>query len=150
MLLRVALIGVICVLTGCGPSVGEVSGVVTFEGQPVPGGLITFRPGDSSQNSVAYELERDGRFKVELPIGEVSVCIDNRQFEPQPALQPAVPPGLSLPPEVVKSMQESTKESARVSDRWMKLPEKYYAIETSGIKFTVQGGAQEENIQFTK
>jgi hypothetical protein len=129
---------------------GEVSGVATFEGKPIPGGLLTFRPADPSQNSVAYELDRDGKFKVELPAGEVGVCIDNREFEPRPAMQPAIPPGMSLPPEVIKAMQAGTKESARVSDRWVKLPEKYYEMETSGIKFEVKGGKQEETIEFKK
>ena len=98
-------------------------------------------------NSVAYVLERDGKFKVTLPVGEVRVCIDNREFEPRPAVMPALAqgpalaPGLNLHPEVSKAIQESS----RVSDRWVKLPPRYYDLETSDLKFEVKGGEQTQN-----
>ena len=140
-----------CILlcfVGCGPRTGVVSGEVTYKGKPVPGGLLTFRPSDPSHNSVSYELDRDGKYSLELPVGEAIICIDNREFEPRPATAPAIPPGMSLPAEVVKSMQASSKESAKVSDRWVKLPEKYYQVETSDLKITVKGGPQTEVIEF--
>ena len=138
------------VFFGCGQRTGEVSGVATFEGKPVPGGLLTFRHADPSHNSIAIELPRDGTFKVELPVGDVSISIDNREFEPKPATLPALPPGMNLPPDVIKGMQASAKESSKVSDRWVKLPEKYYEMETSGLKIIVKGGKQEETIEFKK
>lgn len=139
---------VVLSLVGCGPRTGVVSGEVTYKGKPIPGGLLTFRPADQSQNSATYELGRDGKFTLELPVGEAAICIDNREFEPRPATAPAIPPGMNLPPEVVKSMQASSKESSKVSDRWVKLPEKYYQIETSDLKITVKGGQQTEVIEF--
>ena len=51
-------------------------------------------------------------------------------------------------PNVLKRMQASTKESSKVSDRWVKLPEKYYQIETSGLKIVVKGGEHTETIEF--
>ncbi len=137
-------------LVGCGPSTGVITGEVTYKGKPVPGGLLTFRPVDESQNSASYELARDGKFKIELPVGETLICIDNREFEPRPATSPAIPPGMNLPAEVLKSMQASSKESTKVSDRWVKLPEKYYQIETSDLKITVKGGQQSEVLEFTE
>jgi hypothetical protein len=139
--------GLVC-LVGCGPSIGVVSGEVTYKGKPVPGGLLTFRPADPAQNSATYELDRDGKFKIELPVGEAIICIDNREFEPRPATVPALPPGMNLPPDVIKNMQASSKESSKVSDRWVKLPEKYYQTETSDLKITVKGGEQSEVIEF--
>ena len=141
---------VLVYLVGCGPRTGVVSGEVVYKGKPVPGGLLTFRPVDESQNSASYELAKDGKFKIELPVGEMQICIDNREFEPRPATLPAMPPGMSLPPDVLKSMQASSKESSKVSDRWVKLPEKYYDIGTSGLKITVKGGEQTETIEFTE
>jgi len=47
-------------------------------------------------------------------------------------------------------MQASSKESSKVSDRWVKLPEKYYQIETSDLKITVKGGEQSEVLEFTE
>ncbi len=133
---------------GCGRRTGEISGEATYNGKPIPGGLLTFRPADESENSVSYELGRDGKFKVELPVGETSICIDNREFEPRPATSPATPPGMNLPPDVLKGMQASSKESSKLSDRWVKLPERYYQIETSKLKITVKGGKQTETIEF--
>ncbi len=138
---------VLC-LAGCSPRTGEVSGEVTFKGNPIPGGILTFRPADESQNSVSYELGRDGKFKVTLPVGDALICIDNREFEPRPATLPAIPPGMNLPPEVIKGMQASSKESSKVSDRWVKLPEKYYQMETANMKIAVKGGKQTETIEF--
>ena len=142
-----AACALVCVV-GCGPRTGVVTGEVTYKGKPIPGGLLTFRPVDPAHNSAAYELDRDGKFKIELPVGEALICIDNREFEPRPATAPAIPPGMNLPPDVLKSMQASTKESSKVSDRWVKLPEKYYQIETSELKINVKGGEQTEVIEF--
>lgn len=142
-----AACALVCVV-GCGPHTGVVSGEATYKGKPIPGGLLTFRPVDPAQNSASYELDRDGKFKVELPVGEALICIDNREFEPRPATAPAIPPGMNLPPDVLKSMQASTKESSKVSDRWVKLPEKYYQLETSELKIKVKGGEQTEVIEF--
>lgn len=136
------------ILAGCGTRTGEVSGEIVFKGKPVPGGIVTFRPADESHNSVSYELGRDGKFKVELPVGEALISIDNREFEPRPATVAAIPPGVNLPADVVKGMQSSSKESSKVSDRWVKLPERYYQVETSNIKITVKGGKQSETIEF--
>ena len=138
------------VIVGCGPRMGEVTGEVTFKGKPIPGGIVTFRPADESQNSVAYELGRDGKYKVELPVGDVLICIDNREFEPHPATVPAIPPGMNLPQDVIKGMQASSKESSKVSDRWVKLPQRYYQIDTSGLKISVKGGKQTETIEFNE
>jgi hypothetical protein len=147
---KVLVLGALATFVGCGPRMGEVSGVAMFEGKPIPGGLLTFRHSDPSHNSVTYELPREGTFKVEIPVGDVSICIENREFEPKPATMPAIPPGMNLPPEVIKSMQASSKESSKVSDRWVKLPEKYYDMETSGLKILVKGGKQQETIEFKK
>ena len=132
---------------GCGPRFGEVSGEVTYKGKPIPGGMVTFRPNEESMNSVTYVLEGDGKFKVQLPVGNVKVCLDNREFEPRPATMQAMAPGLNLPPEVAKSMQASSKESSRVSDRWVKIPSKYYELESTDLTFKVKGGKQSEKIE---
>ncbi|MEQ1829784.1 MAG: hypothetical protein ABL921_27730 [Pirellula sp.] len=134
--------------SGCGPRMGTISGEATYKGKAIPGGLLTFRPKDNSFNSVTYELGRDGKFNLEIPAGEATICIDNREFEPRPPTMPAIPPGMNLPPDVVKGMQASSKETSKVSDRWVKLPEKYYQLETSDLKVEIKGGAQTLNVEF--
>jgi hypothetical protein len=54
------------------------------------------------------ELGRDGKFKIDLPVGEVMVGVDNREFEPMPATGPAKLPGENLPEDVRKAWGASS------------------------------------------
>lgn len=145
---------------GCGgPGEGAVSGQVLFDGKPLPGGRLTFRPGDPRQNAVSAEIDERGNFQAVLPAGEVSICIDNRELEPPPRLIAAVPPGLS--PEFQKALASSkvsrieppTPAAAaqeQPAGRYVKIPERYYTIEDSQLKFTVAPGEQRQNIELKK
>ena len=81
------------------PKVGHVTGRVLYRGAPVPAGWVQFRPADPARNAVSAELDADGNFSADLPAGEVTVAIDNREWEPQPAGIPSLPPGIPLSPE---------------------------------------------------
>jgi hypothetical protein len=68
-------------LAGCneGPVVGEVSGKVTYRGQPVSEGRVSFTHVEAGYGADAL-LESDGTFVVEtaeggLPVGEYRVAI---------------------------------------------------------------------------
>lgn len=147
MRMWLVLVGLVGLSIGCGPRTGVVSGEVTYNGQAVPGGILTFRPAAEGANSVPYVLERDGMFRVELPVGEVRVCIDNQEFAPRPAVTAPRLPGMNLPPDVMQGLQEGARSSSIPSDRWVKIPEKYYQLETSDIQLMVQGGEQVLNIE---
>src|SRR5918993_690853 len=88
---RLGLLILLPVLAGCGQKLGQVSGKVTYKGQPVPAGWVTFRPADPALNAVPVELTEDGTFLVELPAGEVTVTVDNREWEPRPAAAGGIP-----------------------------------------------------------
>jgi hypothetical protein len=153
------------VAIGCSAGTGKVSGQVTYKGKPVPGGLITFRPADSRQNAVTAELDAEGKYSILLPAGEVAVLIDNRELEPQPSWGPvAPPPGLPVDlarklggkakapdgpaPEVDESKTADAPPTRR-SGRYVKIPDKYYEAETSGLMFTVKGKDQTQNFDLT-
>src|SRR5262245_31436662 len=161
--LRPALVLLLPVVAGCAPAIGKVTGKVTYNGQPVPGGFVTFRPADARQNSITATLEPDGRFPtIEIPAGEVMVTIDNRELEPRSGI-PSLPPGLPLSPEMRaklgsgKSAPTPPPEGAprigederRPSGRYLPIPVKYYDAETSGLKFTIKGGEQTLDIVLT-
>ena len=151
------------VLAGCAPGKGKVSGQVTYKGKAVPGGLVTFRPADGQHNSVTVPLDADGRFPaVELPAGEVLVSIDNRELEPRPTFSGGVPPGVPLSPEAQAKLgkakpappapaadgpPQTGEDVRRPTGRYVPIPEKYYDAETSGLKITVKGGDQVENLE---
>ncbi|GAB5515598.1 carboxypeptidase-like regulatory domain-containing protein [Rhodopirellula baltica] len=62
----ILLIGLLCTLSGCGPSgpeTGEVSGVVSMGGNPVPGASITFYPVAGRQSF--GKTDQDGRYTLE-------------------------------------------------------------------------------------
>ena len=66
------------------------------------------------------------------------------------------PPGVTVTPPR-NMMQEKMKErgipattGTKPAGTYMAIPDKYYSPETSGLQFTVQGGAQTFNIELTK
>ncbi|HVK11264.1 MAG TPA: hypothetical protein VM597_21015 [Gemmataceae bacterium] len=162
---RVAAVTVFVLAAGCGPGTGKVSGKVSYLGKPVPAGRITFRPADPRQNAVSAELDAEGNFPaVTLPTGEVTVSIDNREFEPTPPMGPSVPANIPLPPEVARKLgQKATAPApqvdpnttadppptARPRGKYLKIPEKYYDAASSGLKFEVTGGDQTKNFELT-
>jgi len=152
------------VLAGCASGTGKVSGKVTYKGQPVRGGLILFRPADPALNAVTVELDAEGGYSAVLPTGDVTVSIDNRDLEPKPVFGGGVPANIPLPPEVRAKLGkakaatpapppdkpvESADAPRRPSGRYVPIPEKYYMLETSGLKFTVNGKGQTQDFELT-
>jgi hypothetical protein len=146
------------ILAGCSPRTGHVTGKVTYNGNPVPAGWIQFRPADPAQNSVTVELKEDGSFEVDLPAGEVTVTIDNREWEPRAAgAIPSIPAGIPLSPEAraqvaasaAAAKKENEGKAGGRSGKYVRLPEKYLDTASSPLKFTVKGGDQTENLTLT-
>jgi hypothetical protein len=157
---RFGLVLLIPVVAGCEAGQGQVSGRVLFDGKPLPGGRLTFRPADPRQNSVSAELDPGGNYQVVLPAGEVQVCVDNRELEPRGAAIGAVTPD-ALSPEMKALLggtktdkspppkaQEGTAE--RPAGRYVPIPERYYDLETAGLRFTVKRGEQKHDLILSK
>jgi hypothetical protein len=151
---RLGLLLLLPVVTGCGPGQGKVSGRVLYNGAPLPGGRVTFRPADPRQNSVSAELDEQGNYEVVLPAGEVEVSVDNRELEPSGLLGGPLPPG--LPPDVRKALggagtdKPGPKSPVKPSRRYVRIPDRYYITETSGLRFTVERGEQRHDIGLKK
>jgi hypothetical protein len=101
---------------GCGasgPPTGSVSGKVTYKGQPLTTGVVTFL-NEKTGSGASGDLDGSGRYHIVLVrTGEYKVAVYRRP--------PA--PG------------ERIVGSARLS-----IPEKYQAPETSGLTATVKEG----------
>jgi hypothetical protein len=144
--------------SGCGgPGQGKVTGQVRFDGKPLPGGRVTFRPADARQNSVSAELDEQGNYEVVLPAGEVKVSVDNSELErPPPMVGGVVPPGIS--PEAAKALGPARpakpppvgEGGGRRAGRYVPIPERYYMVESSDLKFTVKRGEQKQDLELTK
>lgn len=84
-ILHSVLVAALLGLVGCGhdgPEMGQVSGVVTYKGKPVPVGTITFIPEIESLPVAYAEIQPDGAYRAAtkeygagVPIGKHRVMI---------------------------------------------------------------------------
>jgi hypothetical protein len=144
ILLSLPLVG------GCGSSEGKLSGQVLYQGKPLPGGRLTFRPADPRLNSVSVPISAEGTYEATLPVGDVTICVDNRELQPasRPPGEKRLPPGVKLPPpDKTDEAPPPRNEPSRTAGTYVPIPEKYYEAENSGLKHTVKGGAETHNIE---
>lgn len=85
--LRPALAAALLAAAGCGGPVGTVTGDVSYEGEPVKRGYITFTPADGKGPAVAAEIA-GGRFKLEnVAPGPKVVLVEAGGEGPSPSVQ---------------------------------------------------------------
>ena len=69
------LLVILVVLAGCGGgSIGEVSGTVKVDGEPLKTGAILFVPADGKTQTAGGNIE-DGRYSVKVPVTVMKVSI---------------------------------------------------------------------------
>jgi hypothetical protein len=154
---QVAVLGLLSAVVGCGPGQGHLSGRVLFDGKPLPGGIVRFAPADGRSANVSAEIDEAGNFTpVVLPVGEVIVSVDNRKYAPPPPRGGPItlPAGLSAEARGKMSgggPRPPTDASAeRRSSRYVEIPARYYAAETSDLRLTIQSGDQQRDVLLTK
>ncbi len=156
--LIMSLLALLPVVAGCGIGQGRVSGKVLYNGAPLPGAQIMFRPADPTQNAVSTRADAEGHYEAVLPVGEVKVSVDNRDQAPHKKVSSVLPPG--LPPEVTQKLKgsgQSEPAAPKSGDNnpdkpavhYIPIPSNYYDIEKSGLGFRVEGGAgaQEHDLE---
>ena len=127
-------------VAGCGKSASSVSGKVSYKGQPVKGGVVTFLGANSWTGNSA--ISEDGSYSIaQVPKGKVQITVDTRALKPNPmaAKMPGPPPGTYNP-----NAQNGTTPSA---DRYVAIPDKYADKDQSGLSFESQGGKQTFDIK---
>lgn len=125
---------------GCGDSSStmqqaEVSGTVSYQGRPLPGGMISFLSERGFQNSAV--ISPDGHFRIKAAVGRSKVTIDNRMLSKQ---QKSTGPRL-------KNRPDSAEASPTVEGTYVPLPEKYLSADESGLTYDVQKGTQTHDFQ---
>jgi hypothetical protein len=153
-------------LTGCGVPSAKVSGQVVYQdkGQEkaLPGGTVTFRPVDTTINPVTAEIGADGNYEAMVPAVEVKISVDNRGLKNPDASPVGVTSG---PPQKVKGMPKGIpvgppKDNDAAKDKdipaistqkpsgtYVRIPDKYYNTETSGLSLKVTKGSQTHKIE---
>jgi hypothetical protein len=119
--------------SGCGgPAIGQVSGKVTFRGQPVTEGKVTFLP-QGAGNPAEADLQSDGSYRVQtidggLVVGDYLVLIN------PPVVLVDTDPGKSPPSPMEKPVKN--------------IPARYRNQGTP-LKVTVQPGANTFDFDLT-
>jgi hypothetical protein len=126
--LRVAWLGSLLMLAGCdqGPPVGEVTGKVTFQGQPVREGRVSFSHAEAGYGADAL-LESDGTFDVITDEGGLLLG-DYR---------------VSVSPLVVMDSSDPNTPPVGVEKPARDIPKKYRDEATSGFTASVVEGKNE-------
>jgi hypothetical protein len=148
-------------LAGCGAGKGKVSGLVRFNGAPLPGGMVTFQPANPKFNAVTALIDENGHYEATLPVGEVQISVDNRDLEPRSKSAGGLPPGLpasaqkqlgQAKPAKTPPPADNSNNSAQVkqSGKYVRIPQRYYQIETSKLQFTVEPGDHPHDIDLTR
>jgi len=122
----------VAVLSGCsGEVLGPVTGLVTCDGQPVPGAVVIFRNDKLGVHMLAPAND-EGVYEVDmakgrgLPLGEYAVCVS--------------PPIQDHPLGPISERPSSI-------DKYPNIPTRYRDIKTSGLKLKVEATRNQLNIE---
>jgi hypothetical protein len=144
-------------LAGCGNTT-TVKGQVLLDGQPLPGGILSFVPAAGNPgNLMTATIQEDGSFVMtDAPIGPVAVSIANAHLKPEDPQEKArrdrgeAPGGRRLArywlrPKAIEQIAQQA--DAPKIGRFVELPVKYYNPATSGITVKVKRGGDPVRIE---
>jgi hypothetical protein len=151
---RLLLLALLGAAAGCNRGEGIVSGRVLLDGVPLPGGTVAVFSVSNPNERAFVQLDESGAFSFKIPAGEVMIGVDNRALESKPPPPPIARPiprgvsaemreklGLNKPRESPPSPAGPTQPG-----RYVAIPAKYYAPESSGLGFTVPSGSSVHDI----
>jgi hypothetical protein len=134
---RRALFGLVAVAlaltaAGCGKAVGNISGKVTYQGQPLPGGYVNFSCEGDTPTVKTSMIQPDGGYSIlAMPVGEAKITVQGVLGPQGPGSQAG--PGGTQPP-----------SGAR---KTVYVPPQYSTTEKSGLTYTVVSGSQTHPIE---
>jgi hypothetical protein len=158
----------LALVLGCGSKKtagAKISGHVTYNGNAVPGGTITFH---SEAGVYSAAIENDGAYSaVDLPPGEMVVTVDTEELNPEKKPPPTydaktVGPGSGMAakygkaaPKTVAPKGASKSEASPAPPgtgpaergQYVKIPRNYADKAKSPLKVTLQSGTQSENFE---
>lgn len=89
-------------------------------------------------------IDEKGNYKIEAPVGDVAVSVDNRMLGGAPtgrrgkAGGPAKKPGLKRP---------GSEAAQAVKGHYVPIPTKYYSSDTSGLEYKINSGSNQIEIK---
>jgi len=157
---RFALGLVLCVglLAGCSPSSSvpsRISGSVTYKGQPVTAGLVTFH----SENMGSYKapLAPDGTYQAsDLPLGNMVVTVETESANPDKKAPDYAGGGKAgkmyeerLAAEKKSSMGSPMGPGGPPPGKYTKIPAKYSNSKSSPLTVTLTAGRNVKDFDLT-
>src|SRR5207237_2828294 len=138
-------------VAGCGGGVGEITGQVTYNGEPIPVGRITFLSETGNQEVITAYIIR-GKYAVpRCPTGPAKITVESLQ-PPSPEVLKGTKESLALPgmggknPAGGMKAPEIPAEMKQLADgpplKHLQIPRDYANPETSHLTYDVRRGAQ--------
>jgi hypothetical protein len=116
--------GAVLLFSGCGGT-GYITGTVSLDGTPLPGGLVTVY--DSEQQNFSGMIQRDGTYTVaNIPLGPAQVVVQTVPALPS-VINPKNPPREPFGP-------------------YVPIPERYKDKNKSGFSFEIKKGRQDVDL----
>jgi hypothetical protein len=127
-------------LVGCGAQTGNLSGKVTYKGNPVKGGTVIFMTADTTK-VVRANIEDNGNYSAKgLPVGEMIILVESAWTPPKiPGGAKTAPPAGQKPPEGHPEAKAGAKGSTLI-------PARYSDPKQTDLKVTVKGGDQQHDV----
>lgn len=126
------LVAFLTAATGCGSEgVGEAKGTVTYNGKPLPAGLVVFTNEADTRMASAY-LKPDGTYHAtQVPAGAVRVTVKTDEFKNQ------------IDERTVKALQKKgvpivMPDPGDKGTKYVPIPAKYGDRNQSGLKYEVE------------
>ena len=128
----------------------QISGVVKYKGQPLPGGTLVFH--DSEGKAYSAPIQQDGKYDLtDVPVGEMKVTVETESLNPantQPTYggQRAAKMGMAdyNPPGAPPRPGTEEKKA-----QYVKIPEKYNNVNSSGLTATLKKGKNSKDFDLT-
>jgi hypothetical protein len=151
---------ILVIVAGCrhNPTPANVSGTITYRGQPVTAGSVAFYPEEGGMFS--YSIGNDGSYSGwGLPAGELVVTVETESINPNPKGRPKATYGGKDKKrkggnpneymEKMKAMGKAPDVSATTTGAYVRIPAKYAEKNKSPLRATLEKGTNVVNFELT-
>jgi hypothetical protein len=138
---------------GCGGSKVNISGKVSYKGEPLKGGNVTFSS-TAGKGDVSSRIAEDGTYTVEkCPTGPVIILVETESLKPDFSSGPiaakggmVAPPTYSAPSGQGNVGNYTPPQREDLSKRYVAIPLEYGDPAQAKIKYEVKSGETTKNI----
>ena len=141
---------------GCGKSAGKVSGKVTKNGSPLPGGFVLYESADGKVKLSGQIKPEDGSYTIpNVPVGEGKFGVDNSSLQQGGTgggMPMGMPGGMPAGADAMKNLPkgqgppEEIKAQVNMAamGKYVQIDPKYASPKTSGFTYTVKRGNNDD------